>query len=223
MCCLDSPIVYVVWAQTQFNAASDQWEKHDEAAVSYADHKTSIERYYEENVDHREQTDKLVQETMNSLEKNSIERADLLKALNEVTNVLKVVQEAVKDDHVLNRKVDTENTGSDVDGKENVGTDGDGIENVGDGIGEVISFDLYQQLLKYLQQHLTKCTSSPNSCILFSSLPGVLTPVRGESLKILMDLISLYQIAINSRVVSPLATSKVHIHGRLRTISTLRT
>ncbi|GJR79198.1 hypothetical protein Tco_0149983, partial [Tanacetum coccineum] len=33
--------------------------------------------------------------------------------------------------------VDTENTGSDVDGKENVG-DGVGIENVGDGIGEVI-------------------------------------------------------------------------------------
>ncbi|GKA71730.1 hypothetical protein Tco_0777869 [Tanacetum coccineum] len=37
--------------------------------------------------------------------KNSIERADLLKALNEVTKTLKVVQEAIKDDHPLNRMI----------------------------------------------------------------------------------------------------------------------
>ncbi|GJT90828.1 hypothetical protein Tco_1079673 [Tanacetum coccineum] len=37
-----------------------------------------------------------------------------------------------------------------------------------------------------------------------------------------MDLMSLYQLAINSGVASPLATRKVHVHGRLKTISTLR-
>ncbi|GKG17387.1 hypothetical protein Tco_0362344 [Tanacetum coccineum] len=36
-----------------------------------------------------------------------------------------------------------------------------------------------------------------------------------------MDLMSLYQLAINSGVVSSLATRKVYIHGQLRTISTL--
>ncbi|GKB84300.1 hypothetical protein Tco_0956572 [Tanacetum coccineum] len=42
---------------------------------------------------------------MNSLNKNSTERADLLKALNGVTKILKVVQEAVKEDPALNKKV----------------------------------------------------------------------------------------------------------------------
>ena len=46
--------------------------------------------------------------------------------------------------------------------------------------------------LRSLQQHLTICTSKLISFILFSSHPGVLTPVRGESLKI-MDLMSFYQ------------------------------
>ncbi|GKD84302.1 hypothetical protein Tco_1351141 [Tanacetum coccineum] len=186
---------------------ADQWEKHDEAAVSYADCKTSIERYYEDNVDHKEQTDKLVQETMNSLEKNSIERADLLKALNEVTKVLKVVQEAVKDDHVLNRKV-----------IEAIKAYTKNLTNITKLLTLIKNFDF-----QGLKSSVESFQASALSCILFSSLPGVLTPVRGESLKILTDLISLYQIAINSRVVSPLATSKVHIHGGLRTISTLRT
>ncbi|GJU85051.1 hypothetical protein Tco_1292597 [Tanacetum coccineum] len=42
---------------------------HEEAAVPYADLRASIEGYYEENIDHRDQTDKLVQETMDCLEK----------------------------------------------------------------------------------------------------------------------------------------------------------
>ncbi|GKD93457.1 hypothetical protein Tco_1373294 [Tanacetum coccineum] len=82
-----------------------QLAQHEEVAVSYADLRASIEGYYEENVDHRDQTDKLVQATMNCLDKNSIERVDLLKALNGVIETLKVVQEAVKDDPALNRKV----------------------------------------------------------------------------------------------------------------------
>ncbi|GJU00185.1 hypothetical protein Tco_1110523 [Tanacetum coccineum] len=81
------------------------WAQHEEAAVSYVVLKDSIEGYYEEDVDHRDQTDKLVQATMDCVDKNSTKRADPLKALNGVTETLKVVQEAVKDDLALNRKV----------------------------------------------------------------------------------------------------------------------
>ncbi|GJW46228.1 hypothetical protein Tco_0077874 [Tanacetum coccineum] len=65
----------------------DQWAQHEEAAISYADLRASIEGYYKENVDHRDQTDKLVQETIDCLDKKSTKRADLLKALNGVTDV----------------------------------------------------------------------------------------------------------------------------------------
>ncbi|GJS49710.1 hypothetical protein Tco_0599831 [Tanacetum coccineum] len=37
----------------------EQWAQHEEADVSYADLKASIEGYYEENVDHQAQTDEL--------------------------------------------------------------------------------------------------------------------------------------------------------------------
>ncbi|GKB25915.1 hypothetical protein Tco_0865316 [Tanacetum coccineum] len=62
-------------------------------------------RYYEENVDHREQTDKLVQATMDSLDKTATDRTNLLKPLNGVTETLKAIQDAVKDDPALNKKV----------------------------------------------------------------------------------------------------------------------
>ncbi|GKA02591.1 hypothetical protein Tco_0675372 [Tanacetum coccineum] len=83
----------------------DQWAQHEEAAVSYADLRTSIEGYYEENIDDRDQTDKLVQATMNSLDKTSTNKTNLLKALTEVTETLKVIKDAVKDDPTLNKKV----------------------------------------------------------------------------------------------------------------------
>ncbi|GKC00653.1 hypothetical protein Tco_0986789, partial [Tanacetum coccineum] len=71
----------------------DNFTKHEEAAASYADLKAFIEEYYEENVDHRAQTDKLFQETMTSLNKISKagvdERAKLLKSLNRVSETLK--------------------------------------------------------------------------------------------------------------------------------------
>ncbi|GKA11617.1 hypothetical protein Tco_0691163 [Tanacetum coccineum] len=51
--------------------------------------KASIEGYYEENVDHREQTDKLVQATMDSRVKTTTNRTKLLKALTGVTETLK--------------------------------------------------------------------------------------------------------------------------------------
>ncbi|GJY16218.1 retrovirus-related pol polyprotein from transposon TNT 1-94 [Tanacetum coccineum] len=83
----------------------EQWTQHEEDVVSYVDLKASIEGYYEENVDHREQTDKVIDAVMKSLDKNSIVRGDLLNALNGVTKTLKVIQDAVKEDLILNKKV----------------------------------------------------------------------------------------------------------------------
>ncbi|GJY97652.1 hypothetical protein Tco_0514562 [Tanacetum coccineum] len=67
--------------------------------------KAAIEGYYEENINHREQTDKVIDAAMNSHDKNSIARGDLLNALNRVIEALKAIQDAVKEDHVLNKKV----------------------------------------------------------------------------------------------------------------------
>ncbi|GKA54441.1 hypothetical protein Tco_0753390 [Tanacetum coccineum] len=75
------------------------------SCFSYVDLKASIEGYYEENVDHREQTDKVIDAVMKLLDKNSILRGDILNALNGVTKTLKVIQDAVKEDLVLNKKV----------------------------------------------------------------------------------------------------------------------
>ncbi|GJW39322.1 hypothetical protein Tco_0065167 [Tanacetum coccineum] len=83
----------------------EQWAQHEEAYVSYADLRASVEGYYEENVDHREKTNKLVQATIDSLNKTATDRVNLLKALNGVTKTLKFVQDAVKDDPALNKKV----------------------------------------------------------------------------------------------------------------------
>ncbi|GJS99618.1 hypothetical protein Tco_0820788 [Tanacetum coccineum] len=84
-----------------FNRLTEaQWTQYEEAAISYADLKADIEGYYEENIDHREQTDKVIDAAMNSLDKNSITRGDLLNALNGVTKALKAIQDVVKEDHV---------------------------------------------------------------------------------------------------------------------------
>ncbi|GJZ47952.1 hypothetical protein Tco_0601784 [Tanacetum coccineum] len=69
-----------------------QLDKHEEAAASYADLRASDEDYYDENVDHMDQTDKLVKETMKTLDNISKarmdERAKLLKALTRVSETL---------------------------------------------------------------------------------------------------------------------------------------
>ncbi|GKA97630.1 hypothetical protein Tco_0825524 [Tanacetum coccineum] len=83
----------------------EQWEKNKEVVVSYADLKASIKGYYEENVDQRDQTNKVIQAAMNSLDKNSITRGDLLNALNGVIETLKAIQDVIKEDHALNKKV----------------------------------------------------------------------------------------------------------------------
>ncbi|GKB41293.1 hypothetical protein Tco_0886235 [Tanacetum coccineum] len=46
-------------------------EQHEEEAVSYADLKASIEEYYDENVAHKDQTNKMVESTMNTIEKSN--------------------------------------------------------------------------------------------------------------------------------------------------------
>nr|GEV83750.1 hypothetical protein [Tanacetum cinerariifolium] len=88
---------------------------HEEVAVSYADLKATIEGYYEENVDHKDQIDKLVKETMNNLDKISKARADerakLLKTLNRVSETLEAdsaLKEAIK------KMVESNNTTSQV-------------------------------------------------------------------------------------------------------------
>ncbi|GJZ67902.1 hypothetical protein Tco_0631142 [Tanacetum coccineum] len=83
----------------------EPWEKNKEVVVSYAGLKASIEGYYEENVDQRDQTNKVIQAAMNSLDKNSITRGDLLNALNGVTETLKAIQYVIKEDLTLNKKV----------------------------------------------------------------------------------------------------------------------
>nr|GEU61090.1 hypothetical protein [Tanacetum cinerariifolium] len=52
-----------------------------------------------------DQTDKVIDAAINSLDKNNIARSDLLNALNGVTKTLKEIQDAVKEDLVLNKKV----------------------------------------------------------------------------------------------------------------------
>ncbi|GKE80745.1 hypothetical protein Tco_1550745 [Tanacetum coccineum] len=64
-----------------------------------------IEGYYEENIDHMEQNDKVIDAAINSLDKNSIAKGDLLNALNGITKTLKAIQDAVKEDPALNKKV----------------------------------------------------------------------------------------------------------------------
>ncbi|GJX23152.1 hypothetical protein Tco_0227597 [Tanacetum coccineum] len=46
-------------------------EHHEEAVVSYADLKASIEQYYDENIAHRDQAGKLMEASMSSLDRNN--------------------------------------------------------------------------------------------------------------------------------------------------------
>nr|GEY53112.1 hypothetical protein [Tanacetum cinerariifolium] len=89
-----------------FNRLTEaQWAQHEEVVVFYADLKDAIKGNYKENINHMEQTDKVIDAVMNSFDKNSIARGDLLNAVNGVTETLKAVQDVVKEDLVLNKKV----------------------------------------------------------------------------------------------------------------------
>ncbi|GJV73266.1 hypothetical protein Tco_1493261 [Tanacetum coccineum] len=83
----------------------ESWVKHQEAAVNYANLKASIDDYYDENVAHRDQTDKLVEASMSSLDKSRTTISDLYKGLNIITELLKEINNAVKDDPVINKKI----------------------------------------------------------------------------------------------------------------------
>ncbi|GKA45829.1 hypothetical protein Tco_0738625, partial [Tanacetum coccineum] len=66
--------------------------------VNYADLKASIDDYYDENIAHRHHTDKLVEASMSFLNKSSNIISDLYKGLNIITELLKEIKNAVKDD-----------------------------------------------------------------------------------------------------------------------------
>ncbi|GKE30160.1 hypothetical protein Tco_1445544, partial [Tanacetum coccineum] len=87
-----------------------QLEKHEEVAVNYADLKESIDDYYDENIAHQDQTDKLVEVSMSSLDKSSNTISDLYKGLNIIIELLKEVKNAVKDDSAHALKQDEELT-----------------------------------------------------------------------------------------------------------------
>nr|GEZ38375.1 hypothetical protein [Tanacetum cinerariifolium] len=66
----------------------------------------SIEEYYKENIAHRDQTDQLVAASMSSLDKSSSSISDLYKGLNVITELLKDINNAIKDDPATNKKID---------------------------------------------------------------------------------------------------------------------
>nr|GEZ64468.1 hypothetical protein [Tanacetum cinerariifolium] len=88
--------------------AKNNWEKHEEDAVNYANLKASIDDYYDENITHRDQTNKLVEAFMSSLDKSINTISDLYKGLNIITELLKEIKNAVKDDFAHALKQDEE-------------------------------------------------------------------------------------------------------------------
>ncbi|GKD42881.1 hypothetical protein Tco_1267526 [Tanacetum coccineum] len=86
----------------------DTREKHKEAAINYVDLKASNDDYYNENIAHRDQTDKLVEASMSSLDKSSNTINDLYKGLNIITELLQEINNAVKDDSDYALKQDEE-------------------------------------------------------------------------------------------------------------------
>ncbi|GJT25261.1 hypothetical protein Tco_0895198 [Tanacetum coccineum] len=84
---------------------NDNWEKHEEPAVNYDDLKASIDDYYDENIAHRDQTEKLVEASMSFLDKSSNTISDLYKGLNIITKLLKEIKNVVKDDSIINKKI----------------------------------------------------------------------------------------------------------------------
>ncbi|GJV99370.1 hypothetical protein Tco_1554622 [Tanacetum coccineum] len=79
--------------------------RNREAAVSYADLKASIDQYYDENITHRDQTDKLIEASVSSLDRSSTTISDLYKGLDVITQLLKDINTAMKDDPATNQKL----------------------------------------------------------------------------------------------------------------------
>nr|GFA50689.1 hypothetical protein [Tanacetum cinerariifolium] len=83
----------------------DQWEKHEDAVVHYVNLKASIDDYYNENIAHIDQIDKLMEASMSSLKKRNTTINDLYKGLEVITQLLKDITNSVKDDPATNKKI----------------------------------------------------------------------------------------------------------------------
>ncbi|GJZ14189.1 hypothetical protein Tco_0549419 [Tanacetum coccineum] len=106
------PLVLYTYADVRaFLLSDDETQESEEdilgaeAAVNYVNLKASIDEYYDENIAHRDQTDKLVEASMSSLDKSSNTISDLYKGLNIITELLKEIKNAIKDDFVINKKI----------------------------------------------------------------------------------------------------------------------
>nr|GEU82447.1 hypothetical protein [Tanacetum cinerariifolium] len=73
--------------------------------VNYANLKASIDDYYDENIAYRDQTNKLVAASMSSLDNSRTVISDLYIGLNVITELLKEINNAVKDDPAINKKI----------------------------------------------------------------------------------------------------------------------
>ncbi|GKA85208.1 hypothetical protein Tco_0806862 [Tanacetum coccineum] len=62
-------------------------------------------KYYDENVAHRDQTDKLVETTMSTIDRNNMAIKYLYQGLNVITKLLKDINNAVNDDLAINKKI----------------------------------------------------------------------------------------------------------------------
>ncbi|GKA84971.1 hypothetical protein Tco_0806625, partial [Tanacetum coccineum] len=103
---LTHPFLTLSLSRVLFNKiAKKQWEHHKEAALSYADIMASIDQYYDENIAHRDQTDKLVEASMSSLDRSSTTISDLYKGMDVITKLLKDINNVVKDDPAANQKI----------------------------------------------------------------------------------------------------------------------
>nr|GEW65486.1 hypothetical protein [Tanacetum cinerariifolium] len=80
-------------------------EQHEEASVSYVDLKALVDQYYDENIAHRDQSDKLVEAFMSSLDRSSTTISNLYKSLNVITQLLKEISNTVKDNPTTNQKI----------------------------------------------------------------------------------------------------------------------
>nr|GEZ00585.1 hypothetical protein [Tanacetum cinerariifolium] len=67
--------------------------------------RASIKEYYKESIARRDQNDQLVASSMNSLDKSSSSISDLYKGLNVFTELLKDINNVVKDDPATNKKI----------------------------------------------------------------------------------------------------------------------
>ncbi|GKA62827.1 hypothetical protein Tco_0762346 [Tanacetum coccineum] len=75
--------------------------KQDQPEPSYA----SIDQYYDENITHRDQNNKLVEASLSSIDSSSTTISDLYKGLDVITQLLKDINNVIKDDPATNQKI----------------------------------------------------------------------------------------------------------------------